>query len=132
MSSAPAPSVVREAVTSTAVVTGFRPPPAPRPAPSPSTSGTARRPLPAALTGGTASVGHVYTAASVAPYEVTVSYGGDVLFTPSSGTDTQVVEAASTTTTVLSSPDPSVAGQAVTLVARVAPVPPGDGRRPAR
>ncbi|WP_336053081.1 Ig-like domain repeat protein [Streptomyces sp. CA2R101] len=127
VSSAPDPSVVGEAVAFTAVVTGV-PPTTGTPSGTVTFDfGDGSAPVPAALTGGTATVSHVYTTASATPYEVTVSYGGDVFFIPSSGTDTQVVGAASTTTTVLSSPDPSVAGQSVTLVARVAPVPPGDG-----
>ncbi|WP_328730955.1 Ig-like domain repeat protein [Streptomyces caniferus] len=127
VSSAPAPSAVGEAVTFTAVVTGVPPTTGTPTGTVTFDFGDGSAPVPAALTGGTASVGHVYTAPSGTPYEVTVSYGGDVFFTPSTGTDTQVVEAASTTTTVQTSPDPSLAGQAVTLVARVSPVPPGDG-----
>ncbi|WP_328390788.1 Ig-like domain repeat protein [Streptomyces sp. NBC_00400] len=127
VSSAPGPSVVGEAVAFTAVVTGV-PPTTGTPSGTVTFDfGDGSAPVPAALTGGTATVSHVYTAASGTPYEVTVSYGGDVFFIPSSGTDTQVVGAASTTTTVQSAPDPLVAGQSVTLVARVAPVPPGDG-----
>ncbi|MGW7488895.1 beta strand repeat-containing protein, partial [Streptomyces sp. NPDC054786] len=127
ISSAPDPSVVGETVTFTVVVTGVPPTTGTPTGTVTFDFGDGSAPVPAALTGGTASVGHVYTAPSETPYEVTVSYGGDVFFTPSSRADSQVVEAASTTTTVLSSPDPSPAGQAVTLVARVAPVPPGDG-----
>ncbi|MFJ9469872.1 Ig-like domain repeat protein [Streptomyces caniferus] len=127
VSSAPDPSAVGEAVTFTAVVTGVPPTTGTPTGTVTFDFGDGSAPVPAALTGGTASVGHVYTAPSGTPYEVTVSYGGDVFFIPSSGTDTQVVEAASTTTTVQTSPDPSLAGQAVTLVARVSPVPPGDG-----
>ncbi|BDM74734.1 hypothetical protein HEK616_82210 (plasmid) [Streptomyces nigrescens] len=127
VSSAPAPSVVGQAVAFTAVVTGV-----------PSTTGTpsgtvtfdfgdGSAPVPAALTDSTATVSHTYTDAAETPYQVTASYGGDVFFTASTGTKTQVVGAASTTTSVRSAPDPSLAGQSVTLVARVAPVPPGDG-----
>ncbi|MFK0261389.1 Ig-like domain repeat protein [Streptomyces angustmyceticus] len=127
VSSAPDPSVVGEAVTFTAVVTGV-PPTTGTPSGTVTFDfGDGSAPVPAALTDGTATVGHVYTAPSGTPYQVTVSYGGDVFFIPSSGTDTQVVGAASTATTVQSSPDPSLAGQVVTLVARVAPSPPGDG-----
>ncbi|MFB6437043.1 Ig-like domain repeat protein [Streptomyces sp. NPDC056411] len=127
VSSAPDPSAVGEAVAFTAVVTGV-PPTTGTPSGTVTFDfGDGSAPVPAALTNGTATVSHVYTAPSDTPYEVTVTYAGDTFFTPSSGTDTQTVEAASTTTTVQSSPDPSLAGQAVTLVARVAPVPPGDG-----
>ncbi|MFG2533013.1 Ig-like domain repeat protein [Streptomyces sp. NPDC048516] len=127
VSSTPDPAVVGEPVAFTAVVTGVPP-----------TTGTpsgivtfdfgdGSAPVPAALADGTATVSHVYTDAAATPYAVTATYGGDVFFTPSSGTDSQVVEEASTTTTVQSSPDPSVAGQDVTLVARVTSVAPGDG-----
>ncbi|WP_170314245.1 Ig-like domain repeat protein, partial [Streptomyces angustmyceticus] len=127
VSSAPDPSVVGEAVAFTAVVTGVPPTTGTPTGTVTFDFGDGSAPVPAALTDGAATVSHVYTAPSGTPYEVSVSYGGDVFFVPSSGTDTQVVGAASTTTTVQVSPDPSLAGQGVTLVARVAPVPPGDG-----
>ncbi|MEE4425675.1 Ig-like domain repeat protein, partial [Streptomyces sp. DSM 41528] len=53
-------------------------------------------------------------------YSVTATYSGDPNFTGSVGTDTQTVTQAATTTTVSSSPDPSVVGQSVTFTATVA------------
>ena len=58
---------------------------------------------------------------------VTASYPGDTGFNPSSGTFTQQVNKASTTTTVTASPNPSAFGQAVTFTATVSPVLPGAG-----
>ncbi|MFF4284315.1 Ig-like domain repeat protein [Streptomyces sp. NPDC001633] len=127
VSSAPDPSVVGQAVAVTAVVTGV-PPTIGTPSGTVTFDfGDGSAPVPAALTNGTTTVNHVYADAADTPYQVTASYRGDVFFTASTGTDTQVVGAASTTTSVRAAPDPSVAGQSVTLVARVTPVAPGDG-----
>ncbi|WP_167542465.1 Ig-like domain repeat protein, partial [Streptomyces himastatinicus] len=81
----------------------------------------------APLTGGTATVDHAYADPSDTPYTVTATYSGDTLFVPSSGTDTQTVGEAATTSTVTSAPDPSQPGQPVTVVAHVAPLAPGAG-----
>lgn len=56
-----------------------------------------------------------------------MTYSGDANFAGSTATDTQIVGPASTTTTVSSSPDPTVFGQTVTFTATVAPVAPGSG-----
>ncbi len=65
---------------------------------------------------------------SVAGHLITAVYGGDVDFTTStSAAVTQTVNQASTTTTLLSSVNPSVFGQSVTFTATVAPVSPGAG-----
>ncbi|MER6841931.1 Ig-like domain repeat protein [Streptomyces platensis] len=127
VTSTPDPSLVGEAVTFTAEVEGV-------PATTGTPSGTATfdfgdgtAQVTAPLTGGTATVEHAYTGPSAAAYAVTVNYSGDLFFMPVTGTDTQVVEAAPTTTTVTSGPDPSLVGQPVTFVARVAPTPPGAG-----
>ncbi|MFE9141977.1 Ig-like domain repeat protein [Streptomyces tubercidicus] len=127
VTSAPDPAPVGQPVTFTATLEGV-----------PSTTGTpsgtvlfdfgdGTAPVTASLTDGTATVEHAYTGPSDTPYAVTVNYGGDPYFLPATGTDTQVIEAASTTTTVTSGPDPSQVGQPVTFVARVAPTPPGAG-----
>jgi hypothetical protein len=59
-------------------------------------------------------------------HTVTASYGGDSSFAASSGTMTQTVNAANTTTAVTaSSPNPSVTGQAVTFTATVSVTGPG-------
>ncbi|GAA1145708.1 hypothetical protein GCM10009579_80780 [Streptomyces javensis] len=125
VTSAPDPSVVGQPVTFTAVVAGV-------PAGTPTGTvtfdfGDGSPTVAVSLTGGTATVGHVYAAPSVAPYAVTAEYGGDLYFTASTGTDTQTVGQASTTTAVNSAPDPSVPGQPVTFVAQVAAAPPGAG-----
>ena len=61
------------------------------------------------------------------PYTITASYGGDSTFTTSSGTVSQTVNKASTTTTLTGSPNPSVYGQSVTFTATVSAVAPGTG-----
>jgi large repetitive protein len=61
-------------------------------------------------------------------YPITAAYSGDTAFTASTGSLTQVVGRAATTattTTVASSANPSVVGQAVTYTATVSPVPDG-------
>lgn len=127
VTSAPDPAPVGQPVTFTATLEGV-----------PSTTGTpsgtvlfdfgdGTAPVTVSLTDGTATVEHAYTGPSDTPYAVTVDYGGDLYFLPATGTDTQAIEAASTTTTVTSGPDPSQVGQPVTFVARVAPTPPGAG-----
>ncbi|MFI1538652.1 Ig-like domain repeat protein, partial [Streptomyces anandii] len=64
---------------------------------------------------------------SGSPFTVTAAYGGDGDFGGSSGSVVQSVGQAGTTTTVSSSPDPSVVGEPVTFTAVVAPVAPGAG-----
>ncbi len=64
-----------------------------------------------------------YTTAalSVATHQITASYGGDVNYAASASTPTpQEVDKAPTTTALISSANPSVSGQAVTLTATVA------------
>ncbi|MFI8437113.1 Ig-like domain repeat protein, partial [Streptomyces sp. NPDC079020] len=70
------------------------------------------------------------TASGILPaglYYTTATYNGDADFTGSSESNIHAVEQASTTTTVVSSPDPSTFGEAVTVTATVAPVAPGAG-----
>ena len=67
---------------------------------------------------------------SVGSHTITAAYSGDTNFTTSTGNDSaspQVVNQASTTTTVGSAPNPSVFGQTVTFTATVTPVSPGAG-----
>ena len=77
------------------------------------------------------SNGQVSTVMSTIPvgsYTLTLSYGGDTNFTASvSPPFTVVVNQASTTTTLTASPNPSVAGQSVSLTAAVAVTSPGTG-----
>ncbi|RPE37315.1 YVTN family beta-propeller protein [Streptomyces sp. Ag109_O5-1] len=65
---------------------------------------------------------------SVGSHALTATYGGDSSFNGStSPADTQTVNAANTTTTLTSSPDPSVFGEAKVLTATVTAVAPGSG-----
>ncbi|WP_435242247.1 Ig-like domain repeat protein [Streptomyces cucumeris] len=127
VTSAPDPSLVGEPVTFTATVTGVPPTTGTPTGTVTFDFGDGTDPVTTALTGGTATVGHAYAAPSETPYTITATYNGEVLFFGSTGTDTQVVTAASTTTTLTGTPDPSQTGQPVTFVARVAPVAPGAG-----
>lgn len=64
----------------------------------------------------------------VGSHSVTASYGADASFAASTSSPvTQVVDQASTTTTALSSANPSVFGQGVTFTATVAVLAPGAG-----
>ncbi|MBQ0984210.1 Ig-like domain repeat protein [Streptomyces sp. F63] len=116
----PDPSVLGETVTFTATVTPT--------APGAGTpAGTVvflvdGRELAGTLTGGTVTV--TDSTLPVGTYTVTAVYAGDASFTGSTGTDTHTVTAADTTTTVTSSPDPSVFGQPVLVTAQVLPVTP--------
>ncbi len=80
----------------------------------------------ATLHGGTATIA---TASPLAAgsHAITASYGGDRNFAASTGSLTQTVSQAvtTTTTTVTSSANPPVTGQAVTYTATVSPVPDG-------
>ncbi|MGX1855328.1 beta strand repeat-containing protein [Streptomyces sp. NPDC055299] len=127
VTSDPDPALVGQPVTFTAAVTAV-PPTTGTPSGTVTFDfGDATAPVTTAVTDGTATVSHAYTGPSGSPYAVSATYSGDVFFTPSTGTDTQVMEAAPTTTTVAPTPAPSLAGQSVTFVARVAPAPPGAG-----
>ncbi|PWU21098.1 MAG: vegetative cell wall protein [Verrucomicrobia bacterium] len=65
---------------------------------------------------------------SVAAHSISAVYGGDGNFNASQvGPFGQTVNKASSTTSLVSSPNPSVFGQAVTLVASVSAVAPGSG-----
>ena len=78
------------------------------------------------LSGGTATFS--ISTLAVAAHSITVVYGGDTNFvTSTSGILTQTVNQAATTSSVTSSANPSVYGQAVTFTATVAPVSPGSG-----
>jgi len=74
------------------------------------------------LSGGTAT--YATASLSVGSHTVKASYNGDGNYNGSSGTVNQVINQpgkASTTTSLASSPNPSVAGQSVTLTASVSP-----------
>jgi hypothetical protein len=60
-------------------------------------------------------------------YTITAIYSGDTDFLTSTGTITQPVDLASTTTSLVASPNPSSFSEAVTLTATVSVVAPGSG-----
>ncbi|MFG2194198.1 Ig-like domain repeat protein [Streptomyces sp. NPDC048639] len=124
VTSSPDPSVVGQTVTITATVAA-NPPGSGTPTGNVSFVIDGGAPQVVALSGGTASINT--SSLAVGSHTITATYGGNANFTGSSGNDTQVVNLASTTTTVTSSPDPSVSGQSVTFTALVSPVPPGAG-----
>ncbi|RNM17305.1 beta strand repeat-containing protein [Nocardioides pocheonensis] len=78
------------------------------------------------LSGGTATCSLSYP--GVGTHSVTAVYGGAGVFTGSTSPAlSQVINAASTTTTLASSTNPSVTGQSVTFTATVAAAAPGSG-----
>ncbi|EXU64564.1 vegetative cell wall protein, partial [Streptomyces sp. PRh5] len=79
------------------------------------------------LSGGIATVTHTYTTTTGSPFTITATYNGTENFAASSGTDTQTVNKAATTTAVVSSPNPSLVSDPVTVTATVSPVAPGAG-----
>jgi hypothetical protein len=79
---------------------------------------------PVTLSGGTATSNAV-NSLSVTGHTILASYSGDPNFTASTGSLTQTVNAANTSTSVSASPNPSVTGQTVTFTATVAVVAPG-------
>ena len=72
---------------------------------------------------GTATCEMSYKIAGTHP--ITAAYSGDTAFTASTGSLTETVGQAVTTTTVTSSANPSAVGQTVTYTATVSPVPDG-------
>jgi hypothetical protein len=125
VNSSPNPSVFGEPVTFTATVT-------PSGVSSNTPTGTVSfqdGPTPIeilSLTNGSASFNT--SALSVGSHNITVSYGGDANFAASTSTIlTQVVDKASTTTTLVGAPNPANVGQTVTFTATVAAVSPGAG-----
>ncbi|MFF8785205.1 Ig-like domain repeat protein [Streptomyces sp. NPDC015125] len=81
----------------------------------------------APVSGGVATVTHAYTGTTGSPFTLSAAYGGNDSFTASSGTDTQMVNKAATSTVVLSTPNPSTTGDHVTVTATVTTVAPGTG-----
>ncbi|WP_327222730.1 Ig-like domain-containing protein [Streptomyces platensis] len=81
----------------------------------------------ATLSGGVATVIHPYTTTTGSPFTLTATYGGDAGFNGSTGSDTQTVTPATTSTTVISTPNPSTTGDRITVTATVVPVAPATG-----
>jgi len=81
---------------------------------------------PVTLVGGIASSGSTSTL-SVGAHSVSGIYSGDTTFAGSTGTLTQTVNKASTTTSLTSSANPSACSQSITFTATVGVVSPGAG-----
>jgi hypothetical protein len=80
------------------------------------------------LSNGVATCKVTYTSASAAPHQTTAVYNGTPYdSTSASSMLNQVVDGAGTTTSLMSSTNPSDPGQQVTYTASVAVTPPGDG-----
>ncbi|MEV7795892.1 Ig-like domain repeat protein [Streptomyces sp. NPDC087512] len=122
VTSAPDPSTVWQPVTFTATVTSADPEAG---TPTGTVSfdfGDGTAPTTATPAAGTATAGHTYTSGSGSPFPVVALYTSDnAQLSSSAGHDSQTVNPASTTTSVSSSPEPSVAGQPVTFTATVTP-----------
>ena len=73
----------------------------------------------ATLSGGSASI--TVSSLLLGPHALTATYSGDATHGGSSGNATVTVVRAPTTTSVAASPSPATAGQAVTIVATIAP-----------
>ncbi|MFI1494180.1 beta strand repeat-containing protein, partial [Streptomyces griseofuscus] len=125
LTSAPDPSVFGEAKTLTATVAAV-PPGAGTPTGTVDFFDGATLLGTGTLSGGTATF--TTSALAVGSHSLTAVYSGDTDFSGSaSPVDTQTVTQAATTTGLTSAPDPSVFGEAKTLIATVAAVPPGVG-----
>src|SRR5579863_4158062 len=120
LTSTPNPSTYNQTVTFTAAVTGQY---------GGSVTGTVVFTFGSAqlcsisIAGGTASC--PYSALPVGSDTVTASYGGDANNLASSGSEIQIVNPIATTTTLITSPNPSGYLQQVTFTATVSPVPDG-------
>ncbi|MFC5200271.1 beta strand repeat-containing protein [Streptomyces kaempferi] len=125
LTSAPDPSVFGEGKVLTATVTAVAPG-AGTPTGTVSFFDSATLIGTSTLTAGTATL--TTTTLTVGSHPLTAVYSGDGDFNGStSPVDTQTVNAADTTTTLTSAPDPSSFGQAKILTATVTVVPPGVG-----
>ncbi|MER7901615.1 Ig-like domain repeat protein, partial [Streptomyces sp. NPDC096046] len=85
-------------------------------------------PVTAVVVGGLATATHTYTTTGASPYTVTAAYSGNDDLAPSSDTAEQAVVQAPTSTTVLSSPEPSNPDGPATVTTRVIVAAPGAGR----
>ncbi|MBA6435311.1 Ig-like domain-containing protein [Streptomyces sp. GMR22] len=128
VTSAPDPSTLGQPVTFTATVTPVAPGAGVPTGTvtftiSGSGGGTSTQPL----SGGMATI--TLSTLGVGAHTVVAVYSGDATFLPSTGTDTHTVNPgpAATTTTLMSSVNPSVFGQPVTFTATVTPNAPATG-----
>jgi hypothetical protein len=125
VTAAPSPSVYGQSVTFTATVAAAAPGSGTPTGTVTFKDGTTTLAT-ATLSGGTARF--TTSTLSVATHNVTISYAGDANFnTAISAAFSHVVNKASVTATVTSTPNPSVFGQSVTLTATVKVVAPGTG-----
>jgi hypothetical protein len=76
---------------------------------------------------GSAQATFTTSALSIGTHPITAEYAGDANFVPSAGGVSQLVLEADTTTALISSANPSFAGQPVTFTAMVTPVAPASG-----
>ena len=84
-----------------------------------------------AFNGTTATCTVTYTGTSGSPHSITAVFGGDANYSGStSSVDSQVVDTASTTSSVISNSDPSTIGQTVTYTATISVNSPGAGALP--
>ena len=128
VSSTSNPSVFGQVVTFTATVTAASPGAGTPTGTVTFTEGAATLAATVAMTSGQATF--TTSSLSVATHTITANYSGDGNFNTSTGTDSaspQVVNKASSSTTVTSTANPSVFGQAVTFTATIAAVSPGAG-----
>jgi Bacterial Ig-like domain (group 3) len=128
VSSTANPSVFGQVVTFTATVAAVAPVAGTPTGTVTFTEGATTLAATVAMTSGKATF--TTSSLAVATHTITASYNGDGNFFTSSGSDSgspQVVNKASTTTTVTSTANSSVSGQVVTFTATVAAVAPGAG-----
>jgi len=85
-------------------------------------------PVTAVVVNGVARATHTYTSTGGSPYALTAAYRGDSNFAPSSDSARQAVAKAPTSTTVLSSPEPSNPAASTSVTARVVVEAPGAGQ----
>ncbi|MFD7499724.1 beta strand repeat-containing protein [Streptomyces sp. NPDC059850] len=125
VTSTPNPSVPGQTVTYTATVASV-PPGAFTPTGTVTFTLDAGAPVTVAVD---ASGQAVFTDSTLAvgSHTVTATYSGDANLDPSTGTSIQQVNQGATTTSLTVSPNPAVCGEAVTLTASVAAVPPAAG-----
>jgi hypothetical protein len=125
VTSAANPSVVGQSVTYTATVAAAAPATGTPTGTVTFTEGATTLCLNVALSSGTATC--TPSARTLGSHDLTATYSGDDNYATSSGSLTQVVNQAATTTALASSPNPSVVGQAVTFTATVTATAPGSG-----
>ncbi|MEU9851190.1 Ig-like domain-containing protein, partial [Streptomyces sp. NPDC047985] len=127
VTSTPDPSGIGQQVTATAAVAAAAPASGTPPGTVTFSFGNGTAPVTAALANGVATATTTYSGTTGSPFSITAAYGGETGYAPSTGTDTQTVSGAATTTSVTTSPNPSRPGNKITTTATVAVVPPATG-----